>query len=99
MVTQHQVLEFVAQQTSRGRSTAVEEIAGAFLMSSLAARGHLERLWRERLVVTVVSRRLGYRFRLEPGEHLQGLLFRATPRGRQRLAWLQRRDGRRRQVL
>ncbi len=88
MVTQQEVLSFIAERTAAGRSVGVAQVVDQFwLLSPEAAAGHLWRLWRERLIDTLTPRRPRYRFRLEPGESITVLRFRLSPRGRHRLQW------------
>jgi len=90
MVTKNQVLGFIAGRSRQGRAVSCAEIAAAFLgMSEGAARNHLERLWRARLIEPIDERPPGFRLRLEPGKNLRALRFRLTPRGQEWLRWYQ----------
>lgn len=90
MVTQLEVLTFIAKRTAEGHPVTAEDLAGEFWMSSDAAVGHLRRLWRERLVETLAARPRRFRFRPEPGEAVLQLRFRLAGRGRERLSWYRR---------
>jgi hypothetical protein len=92
MVTQQEVLTFIAKRTAEGRAVTAEDLAGEFWMSSDAAAGHLRRVWRERLVETLAPRPRRYQFRPEPGEAVLQLRFRLTGRGRERLRWYKRQE-------
>src|SRR2546428_7009714 len=94
MVTQREVLTFIAKRADEGRGVTAQDLAEEFWLSlSLdAACGHLRRLWRERLIEAASARPGRFRFRLEPGEPILPLSFRLTARGRQRLRWYERRD-------
>jgi hypothetical protein len=92
MVTQREVLSFIAEARAAGRWVGVRHVGDQFWLSSEAAAGHLRRLWRERLIEPVLPRPTRFRFRLEPGESIAALSFRITPRGRQRLRWYARAD-------
>src|SRR5712671_2504135 len=88
MVTKNQVLAFVAGRSRQGRAVSCADIAAAFLgISEGAARNHLERLWRARLIESIDERPPGFRFRPEPGESLRPLRFRLTGRGQERLRY------------
>ena len=94
MVTQRNVLTFIAKRTGEGRGVTADELSKEFWLSlSLdAAGGHLKRLWRERLIAASAARPRRYKFRLEPGEPILPLRFRLTARGRDRLRWYERQD-------
>lgn len=92
MVTQQEVLTFIAKRTAEGHAVTVQDLAREFWTSPEAACGHLRRLWRERLVETSSARPPRFRFRLEPGEPLLPLRFRVTARGEERLRWYGRQD-------
>jgi hypothetical protein len=62
-------------------------VARAFAMREDGAAAHLARLWRNELIETRLRRRRRYKYRLERGEHIQGLAFRLSPKGRDRIAW------------
>jgi hypothetical protein len=87
MVTQREVLAFIAGRTADSRAVGVGQVSDQFLLSAEAAAGHLWRLWRERLIEPLSSRPARFRFRLEPGESISPLRFRVTRRGRERLRW------------
>jgi hypothetical protein len=87
MVTQPEVLAFIAERTAEGRAVGIGQVGDQFLVSLEGAAGHLWRLWRERLIEPLSPRPTRFRFRLEPGESIAPLRFRITPRGRQRLRW------------
>jgi DNA-binding MarR family transcriptional regulator len=90
MVTQREVLTFIAKRTADGRVVSPQDIAREFWISLDAADGHLRRLWRDRLVETSSARLRRFRFRLEPGEPIRALRFRLIARGRDRLRWYER---------
>jgi len=92
MVTQQEVLTFIAKRTAEEHLVTAEDLAREFWMSSDAAVGHLRRLWRERLVETFAPRPRRFRFRPEPGEAVLQLRFRLTSRGRERLRWYKRQE-------
>jgi len=92
MVTQREVLHFMADARAAGRWVGVRDVGDQFWLSPAAAAGHLRRLWRERLIEPVLLRPTGFQFRLEPGESIAALSFRITPRGRERLRWYDRAD-------
>jgi hypothetical protein len=94
MVTQREVLTFIARRTEAGRGVAAQDLAEKFwlALSLDAACGHLRRLWRERLIETGSVRSPKFRFRLEPGEPILPLRFSLTGRGRERLRWYERQD-------
>src|SRR2546427_12733705 len=94
MVTQREVLTFIAKRADEGRGVTAQALAEEFRLSlSLdAACGQLRRLWRERLIETASARPPSFRFRLEPGEPILPLRFRLTARGRERLRWYERQD-------
>jgi hypothetical protein len=87
MVEQADVLKALARRSKAGRSTASIDLVREFDLPPEAACGHLERLWRNRLIETTTERRPRYRFRLLPGEHLRDLRFQVTARGEARLDW------------
>jgi hypothetical protein len=87
------VLEFIADRTSKGRSTTPEKVAEEFDLHPLSACDHLKRLWRERLIrATPSPRPARYHFRLLPGESIEELHFRLARRGRERLDWYEEQD-------
>jgi hypothetical protein len=94
MVTQRDVLTFIAKRAGEGYAVTAPNLAAEFwlALSLEAACGHLKRLWRERLIETTGARPARYRFRLEPGEPLLPLRFKLAARGRERLRWYERRD-------
>jgi predicted ArsR family transcriptional regulator len=92
MVTQRDVLTFVANRAADGRAVTAQDLAREFGLSPDGAGQHLRRLWRERLIETVSARPPRFRFRLEPGEAILPLRFRLTNRGRARLRWYERQD-------
>jgi predicted ArsR family transcriptional regulator len=87
MVTQQAVLAFIAARTDERRAVGAKHLADEFRLSLEGARGHLRRLWRERLIETSSPRPPRYRFRLEVGESILLLHFRVAARGRDRLRW------------
>jgi hypothetical protein len=93
MVTQRDVLTFIAKETAKARAVTAQELAKEFWVSPDLAGRHLNRLWRERLIETDLPRPRGLGFRLEPGETILSLRFRLTPRGQVRLRWYARQDG------
>lgn len=90
MVTQEDVLRFIAARTAEVRTVAFAALADTFDLSPEAACDHLKRLWRDRLLATVEARPRGFQYRLEPGESIRALRFRLAPRGRERLQWYRR---------
>ena len=92
MVTQQEVLEFIADQTRRGRSISFKDLVPEFALSPEAGCDHLKRLWRDRLIEALPSRPSRFHFRLRPGESLRELRFRLAPRGEARLEWYSKRD-------
>src|SRR5215831_6746437 len=84
MVTQREVLTFLAKRAEAGRGITAQDLTEAFwlALSLDAACGHLRRLWRERLIEAGSVRSPKFRFRLEPGEPMLPLRFRLTSRGR-----------------
>ena len=94
MVTQREVLTFIAKRAEAGRGVTAPDLAEEFwlALSLDAACGHLRRLWRERLLEAGSVRSPKFRFRLEPGEPILPLRFRLTARGRERLRWYERQD-------
>ena len=56
-----------------------------------AACGHLQRLWRERLIESP-GRPERFRCRLEPGEGIRDLRFALSDRGRERLHWYREKE-------
>ena len=92
MVTKREVLELIAERSRGNRKTSYRSVVRCLLLSSEAARAHLERLWRERLIEATRPRRPRFRFRLEPGERLSDLRFWLTARGADRLDWYAMRD-------
>jgi len=89
MPNQGEVLELIAERMERGKSTSSAEVVEEYDLEETAACGHLKRLWRERLVETVSSRPLRFKFRLTPGESLRDLRFKIAPRGKARLRWIE----------
>jgi hypothetical protein len=92
MVTQRDVLTFIADQTADARAVTAQELARKFWLSPDVAGRHLNRLWRERLIETDLPRPRGCGFRLEPGEAILTLRFRLAPRGQERLRWYERQE-------
>ena len=92
MVTQLEVLTFIAKRTTAGHAVTAEDLAREFWMSPDAAVGHLRRVWRERLVEALSMRPRRFRFRPEPGEAVLQLRFRLASRGRERLRWYKRHE-------
>src|SRR5436309_14980940 len=73
MVTKREVLELIAERSEDGRKTSYRSLMRWLPLSFEAACGHLERLWRERLIEATTPRLPGFRFRLEPGEPIGDL--------------------------
>ncbi len=92
MVTQRDVLTFLAGRTAEGRAVDVSAVCSEFWLSPEAARGHLRRLWQERLIEPIAARPPRFRFRLQAGEAIGQLPFRIAARGRQRLRWYERQE-------
>ncbi len=90
MITKHEVLEFIAQETRQGHSVSFEDLSEEFGLSLQAACDHLKRLWRDRLIEATSHRPKGFKFRLQPHELFVSLKFRLTPRGAERLRWYRR---------
>jgi hypothetical protein len=92
MVTQQEVLEFIADQTRRGRSISFKDLVPEFGLSPEAGCDHLKRLWRDRLIEAVTFRPSRFHYRLQPGESLRKLRFRLAPRGEARLRWYREKE-------
>ncbi len=92
MVTQEEVLSFIARRTRQGGSVSYRDLVHEFGLSPEAAYGHLERLWRNRLIESITPRPPRYHFRRLPRESLRDLRFRVTSRGQERLEWARQRD-------
>ncbi len=92
MVTQKKVLKFVATQGGNRQPVSYRELVEEFGLSPEAACGHLERLWRARLIEALTPRRTRFRFRLEPGENVRELRFRLAGRGQARLRWYRHKE-------
>jgi hypothetical protein len=92
MISQRQILEFLAKHTGDFRSISYEDLETEFNLHPVAATDHLRRLWRERLIDAVPARPRGFRYRLLPGESFRRLRFRLGSRGRKRLNWYQRHE-------
>ncbi len=92
MVTQRDVLMFLAERTEHGKSFSYEDLVHEFSLSEEGICGHLGRLWRDRLIEAIIVRPSRFRFRLQPGESLRTLRFRLAPRGQERLRWYERQD-------
>jgi hypothetical protein len=90
MVTQEDVLQFIAAQATDGRAVGFERLTEQFGLSTEAACDHLQRLWRDRLIAAVESRPPRFQYRVVPGEKIRQLSFRIAPRGRERLKWYRR---------
>ena len=90
MVKKSDVLQFIADNSCKGRQASSDDIAVAFGLSPEAACRHLSRLWRDRLVIASTSGEKRSNFRLEPGESMMHFRFYLTRRGRDRLRWYQR---------
>jgi len=94
MVTKREVLELIAERSEGSRHTSYRSLVRQLPLSFETACGHLERLWRERLIEATTPRMPRFRFRLEPGEHMADLRFWLTARGAERLDWYGMRDER-----
>jgi hypothetical protein len=94
MVTQGDVLQFIAARVAARRATGFEGVVESFGLSPEAACDHLKRLWRDRLIVATEPRPPRFHYRLVPGERLQDLRFRMASRGRERLRWYGRQANR-----
>lgn len=92
MVNQRKVLEFIAEESRQDRFVSCGDLGEEFDLHPEAASGHLKRLWRERLVRTRDSRPRRFKYRLHPGESIQGLRFRLASRGKERLEWYRKAD-------
>jgi hypothetical protein len=92
MVTKREVLELIAERSEGGRSTSYRSLVRRLPLPFEAACGHLERLWRERLIESTTPRLPRFRFRLEPDERIGDLRFWLTERGAERLDWYVMRD-------
>lgn len=92
LIRQRQVLEAIAERTSRRKASSFRDLVRELDLTEPAACDHLKRLWRERLIKAYGYRPARFHFRLEPGESLRELRFRLSLRGRKRLRWWKRRD-------
>jgi len=92
MVTRREILELIAGRSEDSRRTSYRSLVRWLPLSLEAACGHLERLWRERLIEATTPRLPRFRFRLEPGERIADLRFWLTARGAERLDWYITRD-------
>ena len=92
MVTQSEVLKFIAEQSRRQCSVSFKEMMHEFGLSAEAGCDHLKRRWRDRLIETVTYRPHGFHFRLRPRESLRELRFRLAPRGVARLRWYREKE-------
>jgi len=90
IVDQRSVLKLMAKRTRAGKSTSYRSLVQELEVSPEAACGHLQRLWRERLIETW-GRPKGYSFRLGPGESIRELRFELSDRGKERLRWYRQR--------
>ena len=84
MVRQEIVLRVIDKRTREGRSTSYRILVRELELSEEAACGHLERLWRNRLIASP-NRPLRHKFRLKSWESIRDLRFRLAPRGKKRL--------------
>src|SRR6266705_7012009 len=91
IVDQRSVLKLIATRTRAGKSTSYRSLVRELDLSPEAACGHLQRLWRERLIESW-GRPKRYRFRLRPGESIRELRFELSDRGKERLRWYRQRD-------
>jgi hypothetical protein len=87
MRTQPRILEFFVHQAREQRLVSFRDVALELGITEQAAVSTLERLWRHRLITPPPPRPPGFKWRPKPGERVGYLLFRLTPRGRERLEW------------
>jgi DNA-binding transcriptional ArsR family regulator len=92
MVTQRDVLTYIAKRSVERPGITAEDLVRRFWMSRDSACRHLKRLWRDRLVETDSMRRRGFRFRPEPGEPILQLHFSLAARGKERVRWYELQD-------
>ena len=92
MVTQRNVLKYIARRTRKELSTTSEDVAEKFDLHLLSACDHLKRLWQERLIRAIPVRPRGSRYRLQTRERLEDLRFLLAPRGKERLEWYQEQE-------
>ena len=85
VITQADLIEFIAQKTSEQRSMSYEDLTKEFALSPEAACWHLLQLWRDRLIEADSARPLQFVFRLLPDENIMDLDFRLTPLGEEYL--------------
>jgi hypothetical protein len=91
IVDQRSVLKLMAARSRAGKSTSYRSLVRELELSPEAACGHLQRLWRERLIESW-GRPESYGFRLGPGESIRELRFELSNRGKERLCWYRHRD-------
>lgn len=92
MVTQEDILRFVAERTREDHSISCKDLVWEFDLSDRSACDHLKRLWRDRLVEAVTFRPQRFHFCLRPGESIRNLRFRLASRGKERLRWYRERE-------
>jgi len=92
VVTQQDVLQFIADQTEDGQSVNFRKLSEQFWLSPEAAGDHLRRLWRDRLIGPVEPRPPRFQYRLQDAESIRSLRFRLAARGRARLKWYRRQN-------
>jgi hypothetical protein len=92
MVGKREVLELIARRSRFDKPASHHTLVRRLPLSSEAACAHLERLWRERLIVATTARPRGFRFRLQPREDISQLSFWLSMRGEDRLDWYARQD-------
>jgi len=91
IVTKREVLELIGKRTQEDKDTSFQTLVSEFWLSPEAARSHLKRLWRDRLVRST-GYPATYRQGLGPGESIRELEFRLSRRGRERLRWYEAKD-------
>lgn len=85
VITQADLIEFIAQKTSEQRSMSYEDLTKEFALSPEAACWHLLHLWRDHLIEADSARPLQFVFQLLPDENIMDLDFRLTPLGEEYL--------------
>ena len=91
IVEQKSVLKLMAERTRASKLTSYRSLVRELGLSPEAACGHLQRLWRERLIESP-GRPERFRCRLAPGEGIRDLRFALSDRGRERLHWYREKE-------
>ena len=92
MISKQEILEFIAEQSKKEKSTDFELVSEEFDLEPAGACVHLKRLWQERLIRARGIRPPKYRYRLQLGKSIRDLRFRLTSRGRDWLDWFEEQD-------